>query len=345
MKVLKFNDAENTLKVQLDSFDDLYLMARIIAGGDTVEGKGLRRFRPNETDEGEQKEVFIKIQVEKTELDKGSGKLRVNGKIVSGRPEEFIRLNSYHTLNVGQTDVIEIHKEVWKDYILSRIKQAVRDTRKPRLGVIAMDDEKATIAYVKGYGVDVITEIYSHLSKRLKEKDFEKQRNAYFDTLIDDIRRMEIDIVVVAGPGFMKDDIKKYMEDKGVSTGKRLIFVQASDAERSGVREAAHSQAVMAALEQDILRDEFSLLNLFLRAMQVNAGWSGIEKVRASLQDYSSGVVLVNDSVLNDSSMQEVLDIADMNKVEIKIFNSEDEAGQQLSNFRNIASIAKQMLR
>jgi protein pelota len=344
MKVLKFNDAENSLKVQIDSFDDLYLMARLISKDDKVEGRSFRRFKPSEDDKGEQKEVYIKINVEKTDLDKGANKLRLTGKIISGHPEEFIKFNSYHTINVGQRDIITIEKQEWKDYIIRRIKQAVADTKKPKLGVIAIDDEKATIAYIKGYGIDIISEIYSHLSKRLKEADFAKARDAYFDEIISSINNMEVDIVVIAGPGFMKDDIKKYIEEKRISTGKKLLYVTASDAERSGVREAAHSNAVLNAIEQDHLKDEFILLNTFMNGIQVNASFYGYENVKKALEEYKAGIVIVNDNVLNDKDIQTLLDIADMNKVPINIFNSDDEAGQQLSNFKSIAAISKQMI-
>lgn len=344
MKIIRFREDENTLKVQLDSFDDMYLMERIVGKGDNVESRSFRRFRANETDIGEQKEVVVKICIEKIELDKGASKLRFTGKIISGHPQEFVRLNSYHTINVGEKDVIEVQKEVWKDYILKRIKQAALDTKKPRLGVVALDEEKATIAYVRGYGIDIITEIYSHLSKRLKESDFERQKEAYFLNIIKAMSNMQIDIVVIAGPGFTKDNLKKYISNKETNIGKRLVYTSASDSERSGVREAAKSDEVAKLMAQEHIRSEFRLLNLFLKGLNFDSSCYGMEPVNSSLDEYKAGIILVNDNLLNDGQIQQLLDIADNQKVEISIFNSDDEAGMQLANFKGIASIAKSML-
>ncbi len=344
MRIIKFNQDESSLKVQIDSFDDLYLMERVVGRGDNVESRSFRRFRAHETDIGEQKEVVIKINVEKLELDKGAGKLRFTGKIISGHPEEFVKLSSYHTINVGEKDVIEIQKTTWKEYILKRIKQAVLDTKKPRLGVVALDEEKATIAYVKGYGIDIITEIYSHLSKRLKEADFSKQKEIYFKDVIKAISNMPVEIIVIAGPGFTKDNIKKYMENNEISLGKKIVYVPVSDSERSGVREAAKSDEVSKIITQEHIRNEFQLLNKFLSGLNFNASAYGVEQVMDQLNEYKSGVVLVNDNMLNDEKIQQVLDCADARKVEISIFNSDDEAGMQLANFKGLASIAKSML-
>lgn len=345
MRVVRFNSEVNSLKLQLDSFDDLYLMERIVGKGDNVESRSFRRFRASETDIGEQKEVVIKVNVEKVDLDKGAGKLRFTGKIVSAHPEEFVKLNSYHTINVGERDIIDVEKQSpWKDYILRRIKQAVADTKKPRLAVVALDEEKATIAYVRGYGIDIITEIYSHLSKRLKEADFEKQKESYFKDIIKAITNMQIDIVVVAGPGFTKDNLKKYIESKEIKFDKKLIYVPASDAERSGVREAAKSDEVAKVMAQEHVRMEFKLLNTFLNGLNFSASAYGPENVLEMLNEYKAGAVLVNDNVLNDASIQKVLDAADLQKISIEIFNSEDEAGAQLSNFKSIACVSRAMM-
>ncbi len=344
MRVIRFNDVENRLKLQVDSFDDLYLVERILSGGDMAESRSFRRFRGNEEDVGEQKEVVVKIDVEKIELDRGAQKLRINGRIVSGRPEEYIKIGGYHTLNIGSRDVIEIEKKEWKSYILRRIKQAVDDTKRPRLAIVAMDEEKATFAYVKGYGIDVITEIYSHLSKRMKEKDFLKTREDYFKEIINGIGNLDVEIVVLAGPGFTKDDIKRYMNEKEISAGKKLLYVQAGDAERSGIREAAQSEEVAKAVEQQQVKKEFDLLNAFMAGLRTNASFYGNNEVTKSLESYVAGVVLVNDSVLNIKDFQRVLDVADSQKVRIEIFNSEDEAGKQLRGFRDIASISRKIL-
>ncbi len=339
MRIIRLNPVSNALKLEPESFDDLYLLAIIISAGDRVEAHTYRRFKAHETDVGEQKEVVIKITVEKIEIDKSAGRLRLIGKIISGHPAEFISMGSHHTINVANGDVIDIEKDEWKDYILKRLRQAQQEARKPKLGIIVMDDEKALISYIKGYGIDIVTELYSRLSKRMKEKDYGKQRAQYFNDIIKAVENMSVDIIIIAGPGFTKDDLKKYISDMNIEIKKRLVYASASDAERSGIREVMKSGTVGELLENEHVKKEFEYLNRFLAGLRAGISMSGIEKVLDAIRNSRPERILVNDSVINEDEIKKVLDVADKHGIRIEIFNADDDAGMQLKNFKNIVAI------
>lgn len=229
------------MRLKLDTLEDLWTVQRIVLPNDLVKSKSLRKFKANETDVGELKEVIITLRVEKTELDKNALRLRIMGKIVEGKPEQYIRLNSYHTLNIAPSDTLDIIKAAWPDYLVNVVKNAVGDTKKPRLGIIVVDDEKALPAYLLGYGVEFRNEIYSNLSKRMTQKDFQEQQRKFYEAITSTIKSMDVDTVIVAGPGFTKDDVRTYMESKQEKIDKRIIYQQASNTERSGVYEIIRS--------------------------------------------------------------------------------------------------------
>ncbi len=253
-------------------------------------------------------------------------------------------MGSYHTLNIGPGERIEITKDEWPGYIRSMLKDSVEDAKRPKLGVVAIDDEKAAFAYIKGYGVDVFSEIYSKLSKKMKQSEYEKERNKFFDTVIEKMKAMQVDKIIIAGPGFTKDDLKAYMESSGKETGKKVIYADASDTERSGIREALQSSTVQKELESEKINEEFKYLNLFLKGLTLGNSYSGVENVREAIENYDAGIVLVNDSKINDKQVKNLLDEAYMNKVPIKIFNADDDAGMQLKNFGDIVAIGKRIL-
>ena len=339
MRIIRLNGVTNFLKLEPDNIDDLYLLAMIISRNDVVEAHSTRRFRAHEGDKGEQKDVTIRVNVEKSDIDKNAGMLRVSGKIVYGHPEEYITMGSYHTLNIAARDIIDVHKPEWKDYILKRLKQAVADSKKPRLGVIVLDDEKALVSYIKGYGIEPVSELYSRLSKRMKMKDFEARKEEYFKEVVAAVVNMSVDMVVIAGPGFTKDDIKKYIEDKGIEIKKRLVYAPASDAERSGIREVMQSAAVTKVLENEHVKREFEYVNKLLLEMRAGVASYGTDRLLDSLDRKSISAVLVNDDIINDEKVKQVLDKADKLGIKIEIFNSDDDAGIQLRNFSGIAAV------
>ncbi len=338
MKVIKFYEASGSLKLRADSIEDLWAIARVVFEGDLVKSESLRKFKGHEGDEGEMKTVVIRLRVEKSELDKNAVRLRFMGKIVEGRPLEYIKLNSYHTLNIAPGDTLEITKAEWPDYLIQVVKNAARDSRKPRLGIITIDEEKAIPAYLYGYGLSFKDEVYSRLSKRMSQKEFAAQQAKYFDEILDIAGNMSSDIIVIAGPGFTKDELKKYAEGKGLlkKIQKRIMFFKTSNVERSGVYELIRSDEVESLLKGERVRQEFKLMAEFLEGLAPGRSKSGLAQVKEAVSDYEARTVLVNDSILSDSSVREVLGIAEKNRIKIEIFSAEDEIGRQLHTFKDI---------
>ncbi|MGC8687519.1 MAG: mRNA surveillance protein pelota [Candidatus Micrarchaeia archaeon] len=339
MKIVKFYSATNTLKVKVDTFSDLWSLQRVIFANDIVKAETERRFKSHEGDVGELKDVIIAVKVEKTELDKAAMRLRVMGKIVEGRPLEYVRLNSYHTLNIAIDDTVEIRKESWPDYLVSIINEAVKNTRKPRLGIIVMDDDQAIPAYVLGYGIEFGNIIYSRLSKRMSGKDFEEQKKKYLEEIISTMRNMDVDTIVVAGPGFAKEDLRLYIESNGIKVGKSIIYKQTSNAERSGIYELIKGEEITDILEKEQVRSEFKLMEEFLTGLGSGSSVHGIANVEKALDEYRARKIIVNDSILGDPKVQQVLSKAESMKVPIYIINASDDAGAQLHGFEDIACI------
>lgn len=65
----------------------------------------------------------------------------------------------------------------------------------------------------------------------------------------------------------------------------------------------------------------------------------GIENVSDAIGNYAISMLLVNDGVLGDPQIQKALAEAEQKGIHIEVFNSSDEAGQQLHAFKDIAGI------
>lgn len=336
---MKFRESEKTLILKLETLEDLWTAERIIFQNDIVKSKTMRKFKSGESDKGEMKEVVVIIRVEKTELDKTAERLRIIGRILEGRPLEYIKKGSYHTINAGLGDIIEISKDEWHSYIIDVVKNAVSTSKKPKLGIIAIDDEKALPALLLGYGIGFRNELYSNLSKRMSQKDYREQETKYFDTIIKTVGNMGVGTVVVAGPGFTKDNLKAYIENSGImkKLDKKLIYAKTSNAERSGVYELVKSESVSKILESERIRQEFILMEEFLRGLSSKRSRYGVKDVEEAVSSYEASVVLVNDNVLNSSEIQKLLNKVEQSKLNVEVFNGDDEAGMQLHSFKDIA--------
>jgi protein pelota len=341
VKLIRFHEDTGTLKVRVDNLEDLWALQRVVFSGDVVKAESERKFKPEGGSEGEFKTVVITLRVEKTELDKSAGRLRILGKILDGRPMEYVRINNYHTLNVAPDSELEISKTRWHRYLVDVVKSAVQESKRPRLGVVVVDDEKALPAYLLGYGIEFRKEIYSGLSKRMTQKDFREQERKYFDDILATTMRMNVDTVVIAGPGFTKDDIKAYAEETGVlkKSVKSIVFGSASNAERSGIYELIKSESISRLMQKERISREFALMEQFLQGLAAGTSKYGMENVNMAIEDATAGIVLVNDNTLWDKGVEEVLELAEKRRITIEIFNADDEAGMQLNGFKGIASM------
>ena len=70
MKIIKFYENVGSLKMKVDTLEDLWTAQRIIFVNDLVKSESERKFKASESDKGELKKVIITLRTEKTELDK-----------------------------------------------------------------------------------------------------------------------------------------------------------------------------------------------------------------------------------------------------------------------------------
>jgi protein pelota len=341
MKILGFDKKEGRMKLVPEVLEDLWHLERVLESGDVVSSSSTRVFKASEVGEEERKKVRIELQAEKIEFSKSASKLRVTGKIIGGGPEEYIQLGRHHTIDVELQKPVEITKQ-WKEYQLKRIEKAKESSKKPLVGMLLIDEGKALFAVVRAYGVEFGPELRNHASKG--DEKFEERRSQFFGDILKQLRSMKVNSIVVAGPGFAKDNLKKFISDRDEEILNKLHFESCSTAEESGVYELLKKGVLSKIASEQRVEEEFSLLQSFLAELSKETGLAvyGAEEVRKAVDYRALGKLLVVDELLRkDKSVEKLLEDAEKMKVEIFLFSSESEAGKQLAGFSGIAGILR----
>jgi protein pelota len=146
MKIIHFDRKSGEMKVQADTLDDLWHLDKIIAPGDEVESHSLRTYKVGTKEE--KKSVTIRVKAERVEFAKSANRLRVLGTIIWGEPEDYVQLGKHHSIDVGPGDRVRIVKS-WKKHEYDRLKEAEKETLRPKLRIIVMDEEKALFAMLR----------------------------------------------------------------------------------------------------------------------------------------------------------------------------------------------------
>ena len=342
MKITHFERKLNELKLVTDTVDDLWHLEKVIDLGAHVEGHTTRTFKVGKKEE--KKHVFITIEVERVEFSKSFNRLRILGKIVSGNPEEFVQVGKFHTIEVSPRDKLKITQN-WKAHQYNRLKDAEKESKRPKIRIIVLDEEKALTAIVRSFGIEYGPELYSSASKR-NEKQQEAERS-YFGEIASEIGRHP-EKYIVAGPGFTRDNLKKFISQKYPDLLKQIIWETCSYAERAGVNELLKRGALEKIMGEERIEKETKLIEELIIEIHKDSGLAayGLDEVKKAAQAFAIKQLLVLDEYLRkDKNAEEAVEEADNAKAEIIIISSEEEPGMKLKGFGKIAALLKFKIR
>jgi protein pelota len=342
MRILKQSKEEGLVKLEPENLEDLWHIERVLEEGDRIRSRSFRRFKTTEGEAGEKKPINVEIDAEKIEFAKFANRLRVTGQIISGTPEEFVQIGSYHTVDIEPGFAFTLVKKRWKNYQIERLRQAVVETKRPRVALVVLDDEKAIFATLRGYGVEFEFELEAKASKR--DEKYEEKIKEYFGEIYKKVASYEVGTIIIAGPGFTKDNLREFIAKKDKELLKKIVFESCSYAERSGVYELLKKGVVGIATEAQHFEQEVKAIEELMMHIGKDDGMCayGIGEVKDVVMASAVIRIFVLDEVLrSNKEVESVIELAEKKKVELLIFSHEGEPGRKLNGLGGLAAILK----
>ncbi|MEK6923945.1 MAG: mRNA surveillance protein pelota [Candidatus Micrarchaeota archaeon] len=336
MRVIRSNREEGYLKLKPESVEDLWYLSRIIAVGDELEGMTQRRYRPPgaKEDAGEKKAVRMRLKVEGVEFAEAANKIRVTGVIISGSPEEYVQTGSHHTIDVEPHFDVKLYKQL--DYAERKVlEDAVKRSRHVKGLIVLVDEQQAVAIAVRATGARQAFEISNTASKR-RSDEFEAKQTKFFGEVAEALAATECDAVVIAGPGFQKDALAKFIKAKLPALAGKILVEHASTTERNAVPELLKKDVIKKALGQLKLSEELRLLDAFKASLGKNDGKStyGEKRVEKAVVEGAAETVMVLDEYLRKSqAARAMMQRAEDTGAEVIVFDSGDDAGREFAAF------------
>jgi len=191
-----------------ETVDDLWHLSYVLEPGDLVSGDTTRRIQRNDDQMrdtgGEREHISVTIEVESVEFARFANRLRVGGVITGCSRED--QLGLHHTLNVEQHEELTIEKHFKADQI-ERIEEAEAAADNPDVAIATVEEGEAYIHLVKEYGVDE----YASFTKPTGKGEYSRPREELFGELGSALGHLDTDAIILAGPGFTKQDAKDYI--------------------------------------------------------------------------------------------------------------------------------------
>lgn len=345
MRIRLLDKKNSLIKLVPEIPDDLWHLEQIIEPQDLVSASTDRKIKgKDEQQKSERVRLFLTIKTENAEFHRFSGVLRINGTIVEGKPEELIELGSHHSLEIKLGELATIQKHVWKEHQIQRLKKAVEATGKEPVLLCVLDDENASFAILKEFDIEPKGVI--HASRTGKQFQTETGiQTKYLDEVITKIKEQKADKAVIAGPGFIKDDLKKRIESKKEKIAGHVFFESTNSTGITGLNELVQSGVLEKIVQQTQVAKDSQLMETFLKELAKESGMAvyGKKEVEEAVETGAVKDLLVLDKNLRnpEQKLENILQKAENSKATVHIFNSQTEPGKKLEGFGGIIALLK----
>ncbi|MFP4530847.1 MAG: mRNA surveillance protein pelota [Halodesulfurarchaeum sp.] len=330
-----------------ESLDDLWHLTYVIEPGDFVSGDTHRRIQRTEDNMrdtgGEREHMHVTLAVEDVEFHKFSNRLRVGGTIEDCSRED--QLGLHHTINVEEHDTIEIEKH-WQPDQRERIEEAEAATDQPTVAIATVGEGEAHVHTVAQYGVDE----YVSLTNTTGKGEYTGGREELFEELADALGHLEVDAVILAGPGFTKQDALDHIESHPEIT-ETVTVVDTSAVGGRGVHEVLKRGAVADVRRETRIAEESAAIDeLTGRIAGDGAAAYGIDDVAQATEYGAVETLLILDERLRleragegdwEVDANDLIQQVENQGGEITVFSREFDPGKQLRNLGGVAALLR----
>ncbi|MFX0102713.1 MAG: mRNA surveillance protein pelota [Candidatus Hodarchaeota archaeon] len=356
MKIIARKLNKGLIVLQTEMLDDLWVLYNLISIGDYIEGKTSRRVVHKNSDDskGERKLIFLKVLIEDIEFHEFSNRLRLKGKIVEG-PEDLVTLNTYHTFNIDENTKFGITKEKWTQFHFKILDEAAKQRIIQKLLVVAIDIGEATFGEIGDYYQKTSISLSEHIpGKRYGDvKDNKNAKNAFFSDVLKNIQEslkaVDYTKIVIAGPGFIREEFLNYCVKKEPSLSSKLITEAVSSATKSGIYELFKKQTIQSLMKDSRILEESNLVEEFLARLGQESGTVayGMDEIKNAAEMGAIEDLLITDEVMRtinaekNVEMLELLKLIEKNRGNVKIISTLHDAGRRVKGFGGMVALLR----
>ncbi|XP_078434089.1 eukaryotic release factor 1 (eRF1) family protein [Wolffia australiana] len=352
------------IKIIPEEEDDMWHAYNLISVGDSVMAVTVRKVMREMASGGrdaERVKLKLEIKVEAVDYDKEGSVLRIRGKNIL--ENEYVKIGQFHTLEIEPHRPFVLRKDIWDSLALETLRQACDPTASADLAVILMQEGLANV-FLIGRS---ITSTRSRIESSIPRKHgpaiagYEMALKKFFENVLQAFLKhvdfKVVQCVVVASPGFTKDQFRDYILLEAerrqlrpiIENKSRIILAHSTSGYKHSLKEVLDVPSVMnlikdtkAALEVRALKDFFDMLS-----SDPSRACYGPKHVELAHERMAIQTLLITDSLLRNSDVEtrkKYVNFVESVKGSggtTHIFSSMHISGEQLAQITGIAAILR----
>ncbi|ETV87215.1 mRNA surveillance protein pelota [Aphanomyces astaci] len=370
MKLLKKNisekDGTGSVSLRAEEPEDMWHVFNLIHKGDTLKTTTVRKVvkeGATGSTSSQRMRMSLALEIDKIDFDPAKCLLRIKGVNVEENPH--VRMGASHTTDLELNKDFTLKKNCWDLMSIERIETACNVAKQADVAAVVMQTGLAHLCLITGHMTVIRAKIESSIPrKRPGNTSHAKGVERFYDNIVQSLKR-HIDFnlvkcVLVASPGFVKDDFFKYMLEYAVRTDDkvllenkaRFILVHASSGHKHALDEVLADAKVKVQLEDTKAAGDVKCLDTFFEMLhtdQDRAYYGYNHVVRANDQN-AVETLLIADSLFRSQDVQTrrkyvtlVEKVRDNGGV-VRVFSSLHVSGEKLGQLSGVAAILRMPL-
>lgn len=344
--------------------EDMWHAYNLIAEGDAVTASTVRKVQ-TESSTGSSTSSRVRtnltIRVEKIDFDTQACVLRLNGRNIV--ENQYVKMGAYHTLDLELNRKFVLQKLLWDSVALERVDMACDPATNADVAAVVMQEGLAHVCLITPSMTLIRSKIDITIPRKRKgfTQQHEKGLNKFYEAVMQGIlRHIDFSIVkcvIIASPGFVKDQFFEYMIQQAVKTDNKLLLdnrgkfllVKASSGFKHSLKEVLQESAVMAKISDTKAASEVKLLESFYTMLQLEPAkaFYGKKHVDKANEALAIETLMISDKLFRCQEIQKrkeyvsLVDSVRENGGEVRIFSSMHVSGEQLDQLTGIAAILR----
>jgi len=347
--------------------EDMWHVFNLIAEGDQVRASTVRKVT-NETNSGTRTAERVRTtltvrveQIDEASFDTQSCMLRLKGRNIE--ENQHVKMGAFHTLELELNRKFELRKPLWDSVHLERIEQATDPARTADLAAVVMQEGLAHVCLVTSSMTITRAKIDVSIPRKRRGDctQHEKGLNKFYDQVVQAIlRHIDFNVVkavLIASPGFVRQQFFDYMYQQAVKTDNKLLFenkskfllVHSSSGFKHSLKEVLADSSVQAKLTDTKASEEVRCLESFYKMLKNEPAkaFYGPKHIALAIESEAVEVLLICDKLFRAQNVRDRAKYVEMvDRVrdvggEVKIFSSLHVSGEQLEQLGGLCAILR----
>ncbi|CAO3652175.1 unnamed protein product [Cunninghamella echinulata] len=355
-------DGQGSVKLVAEELEDMWHVYNLIVKDDFITATTIRRLQ-NESSTGsvtsQRIRLTLTISVETVDFDPLVGLLRINGKVSS--ENIYVKMGSYHTIDLELNRPFTIIKTEWDSIALERVNEACDITKQAEVAAVVCQEGLANLCFLTQNMTIVKQRIETPIPRKRKGSvtNHDKGLTKFFEQIYQAIVRTVdfsiIKAIIIASPGFVKDQVYEYIFNQAVKTDNKILFenkykfllIHCSSGHKHSLNEVMQEPAVIAKLADTKAVREVNALESFYQMLNKDPdrAFYGYDHVAKAHERGAIGTLLVTDGLLRSADMvtrKKYVALVEQVREsggEVYMFSSLHVSGEQLNQLTGVAAI------